>query len=672
MASLTNGADDRQSAASSPEELISLRDSRSEKAAAGSPGLFGTCCAGPVPTGRGGDSIRVCKDHAMMYQEHKVAALPISPRDAATKKGRTPSVTMATKRKMFDEFTAATKLIGGPSGMLTKGLTATSQPDGGADWLNNLLLFIWPRVSKVVQNAMDDLVEPAIRDAVPQIKESLEIYTNMGEVPPTLGPIKTFRDDNSCDSISIEMGISWDADLSVKAVASFLTVVVDRLKVRGTIVIKLCPLLDEIPLVGALHIYFLDPPVIDMRIKVENSPLPLSNIVRGAVDQGVRDALVLPNRILAPVAMMYQLLNIRPLHNPSPVGMLKLTVLEMRNLPAADFSVFGKGSSDPYAEVSIGAENWKCDKVSSSLNPVFKSGNVKTFFFFTHHQNVRMKVWDYDFTSGDDILGEVIGLTVEDLVGEKWFDLSLASEFRTKGDESAEKKGKACFVCKKRKPKTPDVPPSNLKEERESVAETDETAGVSQVRLLGEILTFSDKGAHVAANTECMLEVAIVGVRGGKGCKESREAVLLSVTLDDDERWTPPCFTNIYNEPTFVAKNIDPSVVHRLGQIHSVQKVADIMEISAAQVEACLRAGHEGIWCHSFYYHTKKPNGEVTFKIGEHKATMSYVDLSEKPRMQQEMRDFEIGPFLIDVSLHLTAIVKTEAPFDGSPFASGR
>eukprot|EP00397_Hematodinium_sp_SG-2012_P014640 GEMP01014888.1.p1 GENE.GEMP01014888.1~~GEMP01014888.1.p1 ORF type:complete len:699 (+),score=207.58 GEMP01014888.1:190-2286(+) len=664
----------------SADDLISLLDSVGGDLGSGDEGALAKplaflCCGSMAPIGgakKKSGGVYVCKDHAFMYQQQNRNSDYLTAVSVSTK-GRRPSVTIDTKRRLLDEFRSASRNLGVAQMMAhaIKSRTSTSSAGDPAleKWLNLLLLFIWPRMSRVVQNAMDDLVEPAIREAVPQIKESFEIYTVMGTVPPTLGPMKSFRDDNSCDSMSMEIGITWKSDLKVKATAKFLTVKVDRVEVFGTIVVKMCPLLDQIPLIGALHIYFLDPPSINLRIRVENSPVPLSNIVRNAVDQGVRDALVLPNRILAPVACMYQLQTIRPLHNPPPRGVLRLTVLEMRNLPAADFSMFGAGSSDPYAEVSVGAQNWKSDKVMGTLNPVFAKGNVELFFFFTNHQNVRLKVWDYDRASGDDVLGEAKGLTINGLVGEKWFDVEVASEFRSKGkkdedknDEMAKPLKGGCLGKKKKNatnaPTTnAGVPADSPKTKRESLSEVDNAKGVAQVRLKGEILVLSEKSAHVRANTECMLEIAILGVRGASGCTEPRDFLMCSVTLNEETRWTPASFLNVYDEPSFVENKIDPSLVDRLAQTHSVVQVASIMNITAAQVEACLRAGHDGIWCHSFFYHTTQSSGEIEFKINDHSATMTFDDLSALTDMTLREPHFAIGPFLLDVTLRLRAIV---------------
>lgn len=525
----------------------------------------------------------------------------------------------------------------------------TSDTSDDKDWLNSLMEYIWPHMSVVMQNTMDKEVEPAIREAVPQIKDSFEIYTVMGEIPPTLGPLMTFCDDDECDSISIEVGISWEADMYIQVDASILSVKIDHIKVNGTLVIRMSPLIDEIPLVGAMHIYFLDPPDIDFRVRVKNSPIPLTNKIHSIANKAVQDAVVLPNRIMAPVAFLHQLPSLRLLHNPEPAGVLRLTVMEMRNLPIADYSLIGAGSSDPFAEVDLGAQNWSSDVVYSNLNPVWTEGNVKDFFFYTHHQNVRFKVWDYDLTSGNDELGDVHGLTVMALEGEHWFDMEVSPEFsNTEEDEHGGHK-KQCYICSQdwiEEEKTP--------EERESIA-TAHAAEKAQVRLLGKILNLREDVA-LSQNSENVMEIAVTGIRGANGCKEKCDGLLCSVTFEDEERWTTPSVINEYVEPVFLENKIDPAVVYRLGQIHTPEKVADIMEITTQQVEACLRSGFPAIWCHSFFYMTKAQSGDILFKVGEYEATLSFQKPLSSCGWEKTFNNFRIGPFILEVTIRLNGL----------------
>lgn len=577
----------------------------------------------------------VCKEHAMMYQDYTM-----EDDEKIFSPGRLPSVTIQTKQNLLGEFMQCMK----KSNRASKVMRELMSDRGGVEvvdstnveFINSLLVLVWPRMSKVIQAAMDELVEPAIREAVPQIKGSFELETNMGTIPPRLGPMKTFRDSDN--AISIETGITWNSDLKVKVEASILTITVDSLQIHGNLVVKLCPLIDEIPLVGALHIYFLDPPDVDMRIRIKRSPLKLNNVINDAIDQGIRDAMVLPNRILAPVAGLFQLKSIRPLHNPSPVGVLILTVLEMKNLPAADTNILGRSSVDAYVRVGIGSEIWKSKPVRGNLNPVFKVKNVRAFSFFTKRQNVRFSVWDSDIASGDDCLGKLAGLKVEHCEGEHWFDLEVEAEFLNK----EQSKGWCMGSTKK-----------NMG-----------MAGKPKVLLRGEICTMSTRAKYDKNSSKYLLEVAIVGIRKAKGETLSPLYATCSAKYKKLTLYAPACLPNIYADPDFIEKKIDPMLVHKLSMEHTPEQISYILDITKEQVIACQNAGHEGIWCHTWYFNCKTKTGEIELMVqdavkgGKFDTTISFADwTSESGQLEIAYDDLKIGPFVVDVKLMLHVIV---------------
>lgn len=528
------------------------------------------------------------------------------------------------------------------------------------DWLNTLLNYLWPKISVVVQNAMDTLVEPEIRAAVPQISDAFEITTVMGTIPPILGPASTYADDDN--SIVIEMGITWNSDMSVRVDASILSIKVDEIKLTGTLTIKLTPLIDEIPLIGAMHIYFQEPPDIDFRVRVKNSPIPLTNIVHSVASKAVCEAVVLPNRIMAPVALLHQLPSLRLLHNPPPLGILKLTVSEMRNLPIADSSLIGEGSSDPFAEIQVGAHKWASDVVSSSINPIWKSGNVHRFLFYSERQTIRCKVWDYDLTSGNDILGEVTGLTVDAVRGDKWFDMTVAAEFEvnTIGDEG--KPEKKCFICHEefwKKRISVGVDMHDKKEVTPDFFPLEKTEAVISpcVRLQGDMFYLTEHDAPLS-DLGNLLEISVTGVRGSTGCKEPCAGQICSVNFDGEMRQTLPSLLNPYQDPAFIQGKIDPSVIFRLGQIHTAQKVASLMDIKPDQVETCLKTGHQAIWCHSFFYLTQTQTGEISFRIGDHEASMILPLSTNGNGWKKKEKAFPIGPFLVEIHLRMSGFTK--------------
>lgn len=65
-------------------------------------------------------------------------------------------------------------------------------------------------------------------------------------------------------------------------------------------------------------------------------------------------------------------------------GVLRIHVVEAKNLMKKDISVLGKGKSDPYAIVTVGAQQFRTQTIDNNVNPKWDYWcEVKTFRFFS-------------------------------------------------------------------------------------------------------------------------------------------------------------------------------------------------------------------------------------------------------------------------------------------------
>eukprot|EP01135_Chromosphaera_perkinsii_P002105 Nk52_evm39s217 gene=Nk52_evmTU39s217 len=113
--------------------------------------------------------------------------------------------------------------------------------------------------------------------------------------------------------------------------------------------------------------------------------------------------------------------------NDKEAGLLFVTVHEARKLIAADSSLFGKGSSDPFCIVKVGDKYcYKTRTVKKSLTPSWE----ESFTIRTRKNaetTLNFHLFDYDRTSSDDPLGDC-SVCLEEL-GEnneisKWIKLN--------------------------------------------------------------------------------------------------------------------------------------------------------------------------------------------------------------------------------------------------------
>ncbi|CAJ2657977.1 unnamed protein product [Trifolium pratense] len=81
------------------------------------------------------------------------------------------------------------------------------------------------------------------------------------------------------------------------------------------------------------------------------------------------------------------------------IGMLKIKVIQGTNLAIRDIK-----SSDPYVVLNLGSQTVQTTVVRSNLNPVWNEEHMLSVP--EHYGQLKLKVYDYDTFSADDIMGE--------------------------------------------------------------------------------------------------------------------------------------------------------------------------------------------------------------------------------------------------------------------------
>ncbi|XP_045077548.1 extended synaptotagmin-2-B isoform X3 [Coregonus clupeaformis] len=190
------------------------------------------------------------------------------------------------------------------------------------------------------------------------------------------------------------------------------------------------PLLGDMPLVGALSLFFLKKPLLEINWTGLTNILDIPGL-NGFSDSLIQDIiysyLVLPNRITIPLVGDIELAQLR---FPMPKGVLRIHFLEAQDLEGKDKFLGGliKGKSDPYGVLQIGNQLFQSKTVKESLHP--KWNEVYEALVYEHSgQHLEIELFDED-PDKDDFLGSLMidmtELHKEQKVDE-WFDLEEVS-----------------------------------------------------------------------------------------------------------------------------------------------------------------------------------------------------------------------------------------------------
>lgn len=140
-------------------------------------------------------------------------------------------------------------------------------------------------------------------------------------------------------------------------------------QIHGMVRVIMKPLISKMPLVGGLQVFFLNNPQIDFNLVgvVDLLDMPgLSDMLRRIIVEQVAAIMVLPNKL--PITLSDDV----PAHSlkmPEPEGVLRIHVVEAKDLMKKDITVLGKGKSDPYAIITVGAQQFRTQTIDNTVHP---------------------------------------------------------------------------------------------------------------------------------------------------------------------------------------------------------------------------------------------------------------------------------------------------------------
>ncbi|XP_044803070.1 extended synaptotagmin-2 isoform X8 [Bubalus bubalis] len=246
--------------------------------------------------------------------------------------------------------------------------------------------------------------------------------------PLRINGVKVYTENVDKRQIILDLQISFvgncEIDLEIKRY--FCRAGVQSIQIHGTMRVILEPLIGDMPLVGALSIFFLRKPLLEINWTGLTNLLDIPGL-NGLSDTIILDIisnyLVLPNRITVPLVSEVQIAQLR---FPVPKGVLRIHFIEAQDLQGKDTYLKGlvKGKSDPYGVIRVGNQIFQSKVIKENLSP--KWNEVYEALVYEHPgQELEIELFDED-PDKDDFLGslmiDLIEVEKERLLDE-WFTL---------------------------------------------------------------------------------------------------------------------------------------------------------------------------------------------------------------------------------------------------------
>ncbi|CAH0691376.1 unnamed protein product [Chilo suppressalis] len=294
-----------------------------------------------------------------------------------------------------------------------------------AEWLNRILLQVWPNVNHYARSLLKDTIEPAVAESLANYKLNGFKFERMilGTIAPRVGGVKVYDRNLARNEIIMDIDLFYAGDCDISFVLQRIRGGIKDLQIHGMVRVVMKPLITKMPLVGGLQVFFLNNPSIDFNLVGAADVLDIpgfSDILRRCIVEQVARMMVLPNKL--PIKLSDEIPTV-DLRMPEPEGVLRIHVIKAENLMKKDVSMIGKGKSDPYAIITVGAQQWKTKHIDNDVNPKWDFW-CEAIISSRKCQMLQCELWDWDPGMGienDDFLGRC-SLDISQVVREGRLD----------------------------------------------------------------------------------------------------------------------------------------------------------------------------------------------------------------------------------------------------------
>uniref|UniRef100_A0A8C6UDM4 Extended synaptotagmin-like protein 2a n=1 Tax=Neogobius melanostomus TaxID=47308 RepID=A0A8C6UDM4_9GOBI len=256
---------------------------------------------------------------------------------------------------------------------VTKRNAATSQLPPWVSHFYRTVKQMWPFISQFVEKLFRDTIEPAVKNATPYLSSFCFTKIDLGDKPLRVNGVKVYTENVDKRQVIMDLEVSFvgNTEIDIDIKKFYCRAGIKNIQLHGVLRVVMEPLLGDMPLIGALSVFFLKKPWLDINWTGLTNMLDIPG-VNGLTDNLILDILcqhlVMPNKIKIPLVGDDQLAQLR---FPVPKGVLRIHFLEAQDLLGKDKFLGGliKGKSDPYGVLEVGTQLFKSKVINDTVNP---------------------------------------------------------------------------------------------------------------------------------------------------------------------------------------------------------------------------------------------------------------------------------------------------------------
>nr|XP_035948027.1 extended synaptotagmin-3 isoform X1 [Halichoerus grypus] len=293
------------------------------------------------------------------------------------------------------------------------------------EWANKIICQTWPYLSMIMENKFREKLEPKIREKSVHLRTFTFTKLYFGQKCPRVNGVKAHTNQRNRRRVVLDLQICYIGDCEISVELQRIQAGVSGIQLQGTLRVILEPLLVDKPFVGAVTVFFLQKPHLQINWTGLTNLLDvpgINEVSDSLLEDLIATHLVLPNRVTVPVKRG---LDVTTLLFPLPCGVLRVHLLEAEQLAQKDSFLGVRGKSDPYAKVSIGLQHFRSRTIYKNLNPTWNEV-FELIVYEVPGQDLEVDLYDED-PNRDDFLGSLqicLGDVMTNRVVDEWFVLN--------------------------------------------------------------------------------------------------------------------------------------------------------------------------------------------------------------------------------------------------------
>lgn len=134
------------------------------------------------------------------------------------------------------------------------------------EWLNKTVKQMWPFICQFVDKLFRESIEPSVKNANPYLSSFCFTKIDLGDKPLRVNGVKVYTENVDKRQVIMDLEISFvgNTEIGVEIKKYYCRAGIKNIQLHGVLRVVMEPLLGDMPLIGALSVFFLKKPWLDI------------------------------------------------------------------------------------------------------------------------------------------------------------------------------------------------------------------------------------------------------------------------------------------------------------------------------------------------------------------------------------------------------------------------